>query len=455
MLTGLRLSNFKAFEELDITLKPITLFLGPNNSGKSSILASIRLLTQTLESNDPGIPLLLDGMMGDFGTYKDLVYRNLSELPIKIGVEVKPTDIFLDWMGVYLGIDLTYKYRSKQREIILSNTNIKLNRASKLSTTILGEENYKQYIQSFEGDETPSDLKLLLASTLRVENFLPLPNYYLRSREEESLREYFGEHTDYILDGFEEIRQIVSAIYRTLASIEYIGAMRLPPARTYLFAGEKRKRVGASGENAVNILAMEPANSDIDSHGVSSKVVDWLRKAGIASNLNVAAISDRHYEIRIQHPVTGEYQNLVDIGQGNSQVLPVLVGGFNLIQGATYIVEEPEIHLHPRAQAELGSFFLTLYEQGVQSLIETHSEHLVVRLQQYVAAGKIPPDDIIVYYVYAKEEKKEVKPLRMDEFGRFIGEWPEGFFPEGLQEAEELSRIRFQAKRRAQNGISH
>src|ERR1051326_8815411 len=76
MISGLTLRNFKAFEFLAINLRPLTFILGPNNSGKSSIISPSRMLVQTMESYDQEVPLLLDGIMGDFGTYKDIVFGN-------------------------------------------------------------------------------------------------------------------------------------------------------------------------------------------------------------------------------------------------------------------------------------------------------------------------------------------------------------------------------------------
>ena len=220
--------------------------------------------------------------------------------------------------------------------------------------------------------------------------------------------------------------------------------MRWPPSRTYLYSGERRKRVGSSGENAVSILVMDAARSGSKSFGIADQVRNWLKKAGIASDLKIASISDRHYEIRIQHPLTQEFENYADVGFGNSQILPVLIGGYNLNQGSTYLVEEPEIHLHPKAQAELGDFFQDLYTRGIQSIVETHSEHLILRIQQHVARKTIPANHIKIYYVFANEGKKVAVPLDLDEQGRFIREWPEGFFPERLDEAKKLSKIRFE-----------
>src|SRR5215207_11230520 len=68
VIRRLQLSDFKAFHDLRLDFAPLTILLGPNNSGKSSIIAAVRLLAQTMQSADPDLPLLLDGPMGDFGT---------------------------------------------------------------------------------------------------------------------------------------------------------------------------------------------------------------------------------------------------------------------------------------------------------------------------------------------------------------------------------------------------
>ena len=235
---------------------------------------------------------------------------------------------------------------------------------------------------------------------------------------------------------------LLRAMNRFFDSVEYIGPMRMPPSRTYLFSGERRRRIGAAGENTSSILAMDSAREGERSLNILDKVSKWLFKAEIAANIKIADISDRHFEIKVQHPNTQEYQNIADVGQGNSQILPVLVAGYNLTRGSTYLVEEPEIHLHPRAQAELGDFFYDLYSSGIQSVIETHSEYLVVRLQQHVVQGIIDPEDIAVYYVYPRENKKIIKKLNLNKQGVFEEEWPEGFFPERLSEAKKLAMLR-------------
>ena len=230
-----------------------------------------------------------------------------------------------------------------------------------------------------------------------------------------------------------------------LEQVEYLGPMRSPAQRAYHHTGETHSRIGATGENWASALAIE-SGSRVSHKPIRQAVTEWLTAAGLASDIDIQWASDSHYEVRLKHPLSGEYENIADVGQGNSQVLPVLVAGLRLGSGYAYVVEEPEIHLHPKAQAELGSFFKSLYDSGVQCLVETHSEYMLLRLQQHVASGAIPANDIAVYYVHASESGKEVIPVALDDEARFADVIPGGFFPEGLKEAKALARIRAAAE---------
>ncbi len=441
MLTKLSLKNFKAFESIsDIELKPITIFLGPNNSGKSSILSALRILTQTVESYDRGVVLLLNGIMGDFGTYKDLVYNNNTAKHLELSFSFKRSDL-PKYSGVKgddeLNVKLKYKYRSSLHEIVLKGIELKKS-GKQLISTEYSDDSERQVIRSVGGVEVPASKRSSISQLFEYEKFLPrFVSSFSNSKKEDFQK---------LEENFRLASRVGNYAYRELRSIEYVGAMRVPPSRFYLFSGERRARVGSAGENAASIIAMDSMRKGTKTKDIRGSVVSWLKKAGIASDLKVVNLSDRYYEIHIQHPITGEYQNFADVGYGNSQVVPILVGGFNLLPGDTYIVEEPEIHLHPKAQAELGDFFLELNQRGIQSLIETHSEHLILRLQQHIASKLISSSDVAIYYVYAKDGQKKLIKMNLDEKARFTKDWPEGFFPEGLEEARKLAVIRNTSK---------
>jgi len=133
------------------------------------------------------------------------------------------------------------------------------------------------------------------------------------------------------------------------------------------------------------------------------------------------------------------------VGFGCSQVLPVLTAGLNLFtdeEGAderVLIVQEPEIHLHPNAQAALGSFFVNLVQNDGQVFIETHSDNLVLRIARHVALGQLEPGDVSIFYV-SDDADKRVTPIEITADGQFRPEWPGGFFPQRQEESFELAK---------------
>ena len=124
-----------------------------------------------------------------------------------------------------------------------------------------------------------------------------------------------------------------------------------------------------------------------------------------------------------------------DVGIGISQVLPVLVLAYGS-RGKLLAMEQPEIHLHPALQAELGDVFIeaALGERKNTFILETHSEHLILRLMRRIREGKISPDDVGVVFVEPLARGSRFIELRIDEEGDFIDEWPGGFFEESFHE---------------------
>ncbi len=112
-----------------------------------------------------------------------------------------------------------------------------------------------------------------------------------------------------------------------------------------------------------------------------------------------------------------------------------------------FVVQEPEIHLHPNAQASLGSFFVGLASFGGQMFVETHSDNLVVRVATHVARGDINPDAIRIFYIEDQQGDKVVTRIGLDSDGKFVPDWPGGFFPQRQTETLLLARARQAPKR--------
>lgn len=134
---------------------------------------------------------------------------------------------------------------------------------------------------------------------------------------------------------------------------------------------------------------------------------------------------------------TGERLNIKDVGSGVSYVLPILC---SVIGKGFSFIEQPELHLHPKAQCEIGDVFIASLNKGHTTVVESHSEHLLLRILRRIREThkgylipkelKIKPDDITIYYFQPTENGTRIKHIRVDEYGEFIDRWPDGFFSE-------------------------
>lgn len=134
--------------------------------------------------------------------------------------------------------------------------------------------------------------------------------------------------------------------------------------------------------------------------------------------------------------------------------MPVLVGALNTSirhrvgtlstrrGSALFVVQEPEIHLHPNAQATLGSFFVSLFRKAGQLFVETHSDALVLRIARHVARSELDPKDVAIFFFENGPDGKKVRRLETNERGVFAPPWPGGFFPQREKEALGLARAR-------------
>jgi hypothetical protein len=217
-------------------------------------------------------------------------------------------------------------------------------------------------------------------------------------------------------------------------NLYFIGPLREPPKRVYELSGEMPADVGTRGEFAPEILyRWQQVPDRLDA------VQGWLERFGFTDPICFTPVGDEGFALSFGS--TAAANSMLDIGFGLSQVLPIIVQGLVTPVGGWLIIEQPEIHLNPNLQGVLAELLAELIERGIGVVVETHSEHLLLRLRRLLADNKVRAEDINLYFVEKDEVGSAVRKVPVDQRG-YTGteDWPVGFFGDALREALALAQ---------------
>ena len=173
-------------------------------------------------------------------------------------------------------------------------------------------------------------------------------------------------------------------------NLRYLGPIRYEPRRVYLASDLSSHQWEAKGQSAIKDFLLK------DLTGKQKEKLDfWFHELGLSESLtpkrlvSIGIDEESSEAVQLNFDEGGPIKsiNIKDVGQGAAQVLPVVLQTLFAPTGAFIIVEQPELHLHPEAQAILADLFISQIEQGQQFLIETHSEHILLRLLLRIAKG--------------------------------------------------------------------
>jgi predicted ATPase len=429
MLTKLRLKNFKAWSKPEpIPLTPVTMLLGTNSSGKSSLIQSLLLLKQTVQSPDRAIHLNFGGDevndLFNFGGFDDVIYHDAkAPRQFSLGFSfLAPKGSRID-SGEFCGV------YSKVSSGSVAVQEVTLSTAARQFRAIRRERG--AYSILVDEESQPRG---------KGRNYSPERSIALPAEAISFLQQDGGLVEDLSL-----------AIRRELENIAYLGPLRRKPERDYVWNKSTPGGVGSDGHRAVDVLLASALSKGEEQNRVIDGVSKWLSQMKVADRLEVRQIGrSTRYEVVVHRQ--GIASNLRDVGIGVSQVLPVLTLAYFAPEGSTVLLEEPEIHLHPLAQSVLAELFSHVSRtRKVQFIVETHSEHLFRRMQTLVARRKARRSDIAMYFVEKGRSGARLRSLPIDEYGR-VSNWPPQFFGDALGETREQARLMFerQAEERRQ-----
>jgi len=513
---AIRLENFMAFADTGwLELRPITLLFGRNSSGKSVVIRALRLLKQSLDHVSEHKPFVFSSENGvDLGRFETTVHKQALKEPITFHFRCdlsRATTNVLEAlserinrlliggghrpipskdMSTDLDISLSFAWDQKNRYVVPIAIQIicpwdtveELGRHVIFSAERHMEEIEKQgswvwldewvpwsellYEHESSKDESPWASATFSLSVGFWPRLTALPGKKLPDDPKSA--------TDFglIANLLSEFQAIIEEFLR---SIEYLGPVRPAPTRAYSLDQFEKRRWEQRGLKAF----IRYLSEDVDEEKVN-QISEWIRRL----DLGAAVKPTKYYagdlglmsEVNVDESLKNLKVNLVDVGFGASQVLPILVQSVLAEPGKLVIIEQPELHLHPRAQASLADLFVDQIYKLVEDktkpegfrrddnahfLLETHSEHILLRLRRWTTEheqGKrklssenkyLELKELAAYFVHRGEGKvnSAITLLAINKFGEFenIPEGFEDFFSDDLIESLAISDMRFRA----------
>ena len=449
MITELRARNFKSWQDTGpLQFAPLTGLFGANSSGKTSILQVLLMLMQTVESPDRNRVLHFgdDRSLVDFGTFHDLLYTHNTDLTLQLDVSwklSKPLSL------IRIPFPLRVSSLTFHTEIREENNRPLVERFQYaaggnefgMQRVIKNKKSGRNQYELIHGDFQA------IRNSGRPWNLPPPVKCYGFPDEVSGYYQNLGFLSDYVL-AFENL----------CSEIKYLGPLREYPRRSYIWSGEPPQDVGLSGEEAIPALLAARAegltsprlvNVNRSHKPIEQRILEWLQKMELIDSFSLEPIAEnrKDYEFRVKKSPNSSEVLITDVGFGVSQLLPVLVLCYYVPENSTVILEQPEIHLHPKVQSDLADVLIDVVKnRNVQIILESHSEHLLNRLRRRIAEEQITAEDTAFYFCQINNGTSEIERLKVDEYGN-IRNWPQDFFGDDIGDLVEKTKAEMQRRK--------
>lgn len=422
------INNFKSIRELrDFDFLPLNVLAGVNSGGKSSLTQMLLLLKQTLEA-DTSEGLFLEGRYVRIPSLTDFVYGKNKAGNIGIELTLHKEEIInsqemeqtFPWLGEVdrVSIEFTFHANDSVKCHSLALKILSANASENIMLDIIasGKDKGKYKLNSSNADFFGIPDANSTSFKAVVPTFQGLFPTFIET----------GNADTPILN-LTIMKMVKTAINNWFSNLKYIGPTRVSPMPIVSYASANFKDVGIDGQHTRFILHQKQNEVLENGKTLLSEVKHWIcDQMKLAQDLSVVKDGTNSYRIRLTDN-RGEKVELYQVGFGVSQVLPIIVQGLLTPRGGMFIVDAPEVHMHPSVQGTLLDFFAEMSCNGRSVLVETHSDHIVIRTRRRLAEHSISPENVNLCYVTNGDKGSEFRTITIDSSGNIRSSLPTGF----------------------------
>ena len=433
MITHIRMKNFKSWQDSGkVELAPLTGFFGTNSSGKSSLLQMLLLLKQTAEHPDLNEVIFFgdNGSLVNLGNFREVIHGHKTEelLEFEIGGNLL----------VPVTIIIPFDYGKGSGKVTFNNFNF---------NTVIRENSEALFVESLSYTVGAEPIQKITVKD-SVVYYGDIGAYNIHAA---------NIYSPAVSKSEKNLGPLLLAFEELFSYVYYLGPTRVDPRRRYSWSGSHPKHIRQWGNQTIDALLSARVRKLKTLHQeeevpIEDRVSHWLQKMDLAHSFSLDWKSQgaTEYEVRIQKSLGSPAVTLVDMGYGLGQFLPVLVLCYYAPEGSTLILEQPGIHLHPKVQSQLADLLIeVITKRNLQILIESHSEHLLNRLQRRIAEERINVDKTALYFCRNDDGVSTIEKLKMDEFGN-IANWPENFFGDEMGDLFAMTNAQRERQKKAE-----
>jgi len=428
MLTKIELKNFKCFKDkIQFPLRQINLLTGINGRGKSTLLQALLLMRQSIEHSEATTQILLNGSCVRLGNFVDVRNSNISRdesivLKYYFHNNVHPNKVIDRCIEYFLRENLDDDMVAEISQINFCHKFNSDNYIASIERNYLKKDSAYFEINEYSSNDNNPPKKLgdcLLNNLIPNDSIVEAAKFYLNSLEEPF----------------------------NFSHIHYISADRIGPQEFYFKSTLKNfPNVGAKGEFTVNLLYRK-GNDLVDetlclgknAKTLSNQTEEWLSYIFDGAKVEISQSISNILEPLFNTSASKDRYKPANVGFGYHCVLPIIISGLIARKGEILIVENPEAHLHPKAQSRLTRFLAKVSSCGVQVFIESHSDHILNALRIAVLDKIIAHENLHILYLQLDSEQPIVQIPVQPNGG--IEEWPKGFFDQMDKDFERLFGI--------------